>query len=179
MQLKLELCELRPFRVGDEPDIVKQANNSKVALHLRERFPHPYTQKDGEAWVAYAAAQSPVINFAITLNDRVVGGIGLMPGADIHRISWETGYWLGEKFWGRGLATCALRGLIRHAFANFDVLNRLFANVDADHSASLRVLQKAGLRLEGKLIGCAQKGGRIVDQFVYAITRDEAEVQVK
>jgi [ribosomal protein S5]-alanine N-acetyltransferase len=86
---------------------------------------------------------------------------------------------MGEDVWGRGIATCALRGLMRHAFASFSVLNRLFANVDADHPASLRVLQKAGLRPEGKLIGSAQKGGRIVDQFVYAITRDEAEVLFK
>src|SRR5687767_3162995 len=116
MEIRLPLCTLRPFRDGDQADIIRHANNLNVALHLRDRFPQPYTWSDAEAWIAFVARQLPPLNFAICICDRVVGGIGLMPGDDIHRVSAEVGYWLGESYWGRGIAACALQGLTRYAF---------------------------------------------------------------
>jgi RimJ/RimL family protein N-acetyltransferase len=174
MNLDLGLCSLRPWRDGDQQSLARQANNPKVALHLRERFPRPYTLADAEAWIAVASVESPALNLAIVVQEQAVGGIGLAPGSDIHRVSAEVGYWLGEEFWGRGIATCALRGLTHYAFAEFAILNRLFAYVDADHPASIRVLQKAGFREEGKLIGGAIKQRRIVDQFLFAVQRGES-----
>jgi ribosomal-protein-alanine N-acetyltransferase len=175
MEIKLALCALRPCREGDQAEIVRHANNPNVALHLRERFPQPYRWADADEWIARVAGQSPVVNFAITVDDRFVGGIGLVLGADIHRVSAEVGYWLGESAWGRGIATCALQGITQYAFTTFPELNRVFAYVDEDHSASTRVLEKARFRREGRLIGAAIKQGRIRNQFLYAITRAETE----
>jgi [ribosomal protein S5]-alanine N-acetyltransferase len=174
MEIELLLCTLRPCRDGDQPDIVRHANNRAVARHLRELFPQPYTLQDANDWIARASAQSPPLNLAITIDDRFIGGIGLAPGSDIHRVSAEVGYWLGQEFWGRGIAACALRGLTRYAFATFPDLNRLFAYVDEDHPPSIRVLEKAAYRREGHLLGAATKHGQIRNQFLYAITRDEA-----
>jgi ribosomal-protein-alanine N-acetyltransferase len=173
MEQKLALCTLRPCRTGDRADLVRHANNSSVACHLRERFPHPYTLRDADDWIARVADQTPPLNLAITIDNRVIGGIGIAPGADSHRISAEIGYWLGESFWGRGIATCALAGMTQYAFATFPELNRLFAYVDEDHPASIRVLEKAAYRREGRLLGSAIKYGRIHDQLMYAITRGE------
>lgn len=173
MKISLERCTLRPWRDGDQASLVRHADNPRVALHLRERFPQPYTAADAEAWIGMAAAEQPALNLAIEVDGEAVGGIGLAPGFDIHRISAEVGYWLGEAYWGRGIAACALGGFTGYAFAEFLLLNRLFAYVDADHSASFRVLEKAGYRREGTLIGCAIKDGRIRDQHLYAITRGE------
>jgi RimJ/RimL family protein N-acetyltransferase len=175
MEIPLSVCTLRPCREGDQADIVRHANNPKVALHLRDRFPQPYTRTDADEWIARVAQQSPVLNFAICVEDRLVGGIGLMPGSDIHRVSAEVGYWLGEAFWGRGIATCALCGITQYAFATFAELNRVFAYVEEDHLASVRVLQKAGFRREGRLIGAAIKQGLIRNQFLYGITRGETQ----
>jgi RimJ/RimL family protein N-acetyltransferase len=174
MEILLELCKLRPCRDGDQADIVQHANNPKVAMHLRDRFPQSYTWADADEWIARVARQTPALNFAICLEDRLGGGIGLMPGTDIHRVSAEVGYWLGEAVWGRGIAACALRGVTQYAFATFTELNRIFAYVDEDHAASIRVLEKAGFRREGHLIGAVIKQGQIRDQFLYAITRAES-----
>jgi [ribosomal protein S5]-alanine N-acetyltransferase len=174
MQIVLPLCTLRPFRDGDQSDIVRHANNPRVAKHLRDRFPQPYTWADADAWIPFVTKQSPPRNFAICVEDHVVGSIGLMPGDDIHRISAEVGYWLGESFWGRGLAACALQGLTRYAFDTFAELNRLFAYVDDDHLSSIRVLEKSYFRREGHLVGAAIKHGHVHNQFLYAITRSEA-----
>src|SRR5207237_10231384 len=85
---------LRPCREGDQADIVRHANNPNVARHLRDLFPQPYTPKDAKAWITRVARLSPPLNLAITAEDLFMGGIGLAPGTDIHRISAEVGYWL-------------------------------------------------------------------------------------
>jgi RimJ/RimL family protein N-acetyltransferase len=173
MHVALGLCSLRPCRDGDAADIVRHANNPNVARHLRDLFPQPYTLKDARDWLAHCSKQSPPQNFSITVDDRFIGGIGLSPGSDIHRISAEVGYWLGEEYWGRGIAACALGGFTQYAFATFPELNRLFAYVDEDHPASIRVLEKAAYRREGHLLGAAIKQGHIRNQFLYAVTRAE------
>ena len=50
-------------------------------------------------------------DFAIASRSEAIGGIGFHPQADVHRLTAEIGYWLGEPFWGRGIATQALREL--------------------------------------------------------------------
>jgi RimJ/RimL family protein N-acetyltransferase len=164
---------LRPYCAGDEADLVRLANNPKVAAHLRDLFPQPYTWADAEKWLHLTARQDPPLNLAICPENQLAGGIGLLPGTDIHRVSAEVGYWLGEPFWGRGLATAALLELSEYAFARLPELNRLFAYVDEDHAASIRVLEKAHFRREGHLLGAAIKHQQVRNQFLYALTRAE------
>jgi len=87
MSISLERRVLRPWRDGDQPSLARHANNPSVALHMRERFPQPYTLADAEAWITLAAAESPALNLAIEVEGAAVGGIGLMLGSDIHRVS--------------------------------------------------------------------------------------------
>ena len=96
--------------MGDEPALVRHADNRKIWLNVRDRFPHPYTPADAEAWVARAAAATPETQFAIEVEGEAVGGVGLFLQADVERYSAEIGYWLGEALWGRGLATAVVRG---------------------------------------------------------------------
>jgi ribosomal-protein-alanine N-acetyltransferase len=164
---------LRPYREGDQADLVRHANNPNVARHLRDLFPQPYTLADANYWVRRVAQEKPAQNLAICQYDQAIGGIGLMPGSDIQRVSAEVGYWIGEAFWGRGIAAAALKDFARYAFATFAEVNRIFAYVDEQHIASVRVLEKAQFRREGHLIGAAIKQGLIRNQFLYAITREE------
>ncbi len=173
MNIVLDNCALRRFRPGDEADLVAQANNPRVAKHLRERFPQPYTWRDAQEWITRVAAESPPLSFAITVEDRLVGGIGLLQGNDSQRASVEVGYWLGEAHWGRGIATSALAGATTYAFKALVEANRVFAYVDEEHAASIRVLEKAGFRCEGRLLGSTIKQGEIRDQMLYAVTRAE------
>ena len=89
---------------------------------------------------------------------------------DVERCSAEIGYWLGEPYWGRGIATRALVGFTRAAFAAYDV-ERLYALPLAANEASCRVLEKAGYELEGRLRRSAVKDGKVQDQMLYAILR--------
>ena len=82
-------------------------------------------------------------------------------------MSAEIGYWLGESYWGRGIATEALTAVTAEAFKRFE-LTRLYAVPFADHAASVRVLEKAGYVLEGHLRQSAIKDGKVRDQLLFA-----------
>ena len=82
------------------------------------------------------------------------------------------GYWLGEPYWGRGIATRALVGFTRSAFATYGV-ERLFAVPLAANTASCRMLEKAGYRLEGRMRRSAVKDGVVQDQILYALLRED------
>ena len=163
---------IRPWRRSDLDAIVRNADNYAVWRNLRDRFPHPYTPRHAKDWLASVRDEDPVLNFAITVNDEAAGGIGIAPGKDVERFSAEVGYWLGERFWGRGLATEALREITTYAFTVVK-LHRLYAAPFAFNRASVRVLEKAGYRKEGTLRESAIKEGTVTDQELYAITAPE------
>jgi RimJ/RimL family protein N-acetyltransferase len=85
----------------------------------------------------------------------------------VERVSSEIGYWLAEPFWGRGIATEALVATTRYAAAEHG-LTRIYALPFASNTASCRVLEKAGYRLEGRLRRSAIKNGSVTDQLQYA-----------
>lgn len=172
MELELARCTLRPWRVGDESSLVANANNRRVWRNL-SRLPHPYTLTDADAWIARASVQSPPTDFAIVVDGAAVGGIGVELGREVFYRSAEVGYWLGEAYWGRGIATEALRAVTEYAFMTFD-LCRLQAGVFEWNRASMRVLEKAGYTLEARHRKNVTKDGETIDRLLYALVRSDA-----
>jgi RimJ/RimL family protein N-acetyltransferase len=167
MQLILKTCDVRSWRAGDLDALVRYADNRNIWMHLRDRFPHPYTARDGRAFIKQTLAQIPETTFAIAAGGEAVGCIGFQLQGDVERVSAEIGYWLAEPFWGRGIATEALVATTAYAAAAHG-LTRLYALPFASNAASCRVLEKAGYRLEGRLVRSAIKGGSVTDQLQYA-----------
>ena len=172
MRLELKTCTLRSWEWRDRDAIVRHANNRKVSLNLRDRFPYPYTDRDARNWLDAVIGLEPETNFAIDVAGEAVGGIGYTMQYDVARRSAEIGYWLGEGFWGRGIATEALIAATDHAFANHD-LCRVFAHVFDWNRASARVLEKAGYAFEGRMRKSVTKEGQTIDQLMYAMIREE------
>lgn len=171
MEFRLTTCTVRSCEWRDRESIVRHANNRNVWLNLRDRFPHPYTNADARNFLDMVVGVTPVTSFAIALDDEAVGGIGFTVQNDVAHRSAEIGYWLGEQFWGRGIATEALTAVTEYAFKNFD-LCRLYAHVFEWNPASARVLEKAGYDFEGRLKKSVTKNGQTIDQLMYAIVRD-------
>jgi RimJ/RimL family protein N-acetyltransferase len=170
MRLLLGVCDVRSWRPNDAAALVEHANNRKVWLNLRDRFPHPYTARDARAFLKSVLAARPETNFAIAVEGGAVGGIAFHVQSDVERVGAELGYWVGETYWGRGIATAAVRAVTEHALATHGLL-RVFALPFADNRASARVLEKAGFTLEGVLRSSAIKDGRVLDQLLYARIR--------
>ena len=171
MELALPVGRIRSWRASDQGALAKHADNRKIWLNVRDRFPHPYTLADAENWLAKATTTEPETQFAIELDGEAAGGIGLFLQQDVERFSAEIGYWLGEAHWGRGLATAAVREFTEFAFAQFE-LCRIYANVFAWNTGSVRVLEKAGYQFEGRMRSAAVKDGQVVDNLLYATVRD-------
>jgi RimJ/RimL family protein N-acetyltransferase len=99
-----------------------------------------------------------------------VGGAGVIQGEGQFCCNVEIGYWLGEPFWGRGVATEVARALTELAFA-LPGVSRAFAGVHADNPPSMRVLQKNGFEREGVLRRSAMKDGSAIDRVLWAKIR--------
>ena len=169
-QLASSLCTLRPWRLDDAPTVARYANNRSVSRNLQDAFPFPYSEQDAIEWLQSHLGESPVRNFAIEVDGGAVGSIGLRLLSDIYRRAAVMGYWIGEPYWGRGIATEAARAMVAYAFATFD-LARIEAEVFSRNTASARVLEKAGFSLEGRLRDRITKGGETMDALLYAILR--------
>ncbi len=159
---------LRPFTPDDAPAVQTLAGERDIASNTA-LIPHPYPEGAAEAWIgshagAYEAGREVV--FAITLREtgELVGAIGLTLVPE-HRHA-EMGYWIGKPFWGRGYATEAARRVVRFGFDDLE-LHRVQAHCFTRNAASRRVLEKAGLRYEGRRRGYVLKWGEFldVDQF--------------
>lgn len=170
MEIRTARLALRPFRPGDEAQLAAEADDRAVWLHLRDRFPHPYTREDAAHWIAHAAVRVPATELAVTLDGCVIGGVGLEPASDVHRFTAEVGYWLGRAHWGRGYGTEALAAFADYAFATFS-LERLQAWVFAPNLGSRRVLEKCGFRHEGTARRAVFKDSRFLDALLYGRLR--------
>jgi [ribosomal protein S5]-alanine N-acetyltransferase len=170
MQLVLERCTIRPWRLEDAESLAQHANSRKVWLGLRDLFPHPYTIGDAHEFLRGATTAQPSTNFCIEVGGEAVGGIGIRLGHDVHRHTAELGYWLGEHFWGRGIMTEAVAAFTDFCFANFP-LRRIYAEPFANNAASARVLENAGYVPEARLKNNIIKDGELLDSLLYARTK--------
>lgn len=160
-------CVLRPWRDGDQDALVRHADNRRVWRNLTHLFPHPYTRQDAEFWLSMASEPSRSTHLAITFDGEAVGGIGAIAGEGVGARTAEFGYWIGEAFWGRGLATAAAAAFKTHLMEQGEFV-RLQAGVFAWNPASMRVLEKVGFQREGVLRRAVSKDGDIVDCVMYA-----------
>jgi RimJ/RimL family protein N-acetyltransferase len=163
--------KIRPWNLSDLDSLVKHANNWNVAKNLADRFPFPYTENDGMAFIALASLDDPLHNFAIEVEGQAVGGIGIEPQTDIHRKNAELGYWLAEPFWGQGIISKAIKQVVDFAFATYSI-DRVFARPFGINHASQRVLEKNHFVLEGRFDKVLYKNGEYVDELIYAIRRE-------
>lgn len=162
---------LRAWRRGDIDAVALYANNRKLWINMRDRLPYPYTRADAQAWIAHCEALTgPATQFAIDLEGGAVGAIGFERFSDVHRLGAEIGYWVGEPFWGQGIATAAAMRATEYGFATLGLV-RIQALVFEWNTASARVLEKAGYVLEGRLRRSIIKDGRIADSLLYACIR--------
>jgi RimJ/RimL family protein N-acetyltransferase len=162
--------KLRSWEKSDVDSLVKYANNKNIAVNLTDMFPYPYTREDAEKFIAYAISDTPNHLFAIDIDDKAVGSIGIHPQDDIHRLNAELGYWLAEPFWGKGVITSAIKQVVSYTFDNTDV-ERIFARPFGTNIASQKVLEKNKFRLEGRFEKTLIKNGELKDELIYAIRR--------
>ncbi len=108
--------------------------------------------------------------FAIVARGTLVGAVGLAIVRE-HAHA-ELAFWLGEAYWGRGLAAEAGRAVVEWAMPRFR-LRRVFGQYLGDNHAAGRVLEKIGMIREGVRRRHIRQGARWYDAHQFGMLRDE------
>jgi len=169
IELPIKSYMLRSWRHEDKSALVKYANNRNIWRNMRDEFPTPYREEDAENWLKKAVLNKKTM-LAISSNTESIGSISIVINDDIRRLSGALSYWVGEPFWGKGIATESVKTFTNYIFENFEII-RIYAKFFASNTASKRALEKAGFIMEGNFKKAIIKEGKILDQYLYAITR--------
>ena len=167
-------CRIRKWELSDAKDLAVALSNKKVQDNLRDGLPYPYTEQDGKEFISamLSADESETFAFAITVDNMVIGSIGIFRQGNIHRQTAELGYYIAEEYWGKGIMTEAVKQICEYVFANSDIV-RIYAEPFAYNIASCRVLEKVGFQYEGTLRSNAVKNGRVIDMEMYSLLKAE------
>jgi len=161
---------LRGWQKKDVKSLARNANNKKIWDMLRDEFPYPYTELAAKQWIQIANQDNPLTNLAIVYKGVAIGGIGLIMQKDVFRKNAEIGYWIGEKYWNKGIATKALKATINYAFENFDIV-RLYAYVFESNISSISVLKKCGFTEEARLKKAVLKNNQLIDFYIFSMLK--------
>ena len=164
-------CLLRQWFGSDAEPLVPIANDPYIARYLSHVFPQPYTRADADRWLREQAQAETVGQFAIEVGGELAGGIGFIVGRAERAGTASIGYWLGRRFWGRGVMTEAVQAATQWAFDTWR-LRRVWANVMDANVGSARVLEKAGFALEARMrAAICDRRGMIHDELIYGRLR--------
>ena len=164
---------LRPFCLSDAAAVQQLAGDRAIA-DTTLNIPHPYEDGMAETWIethqpGYEAGS--LATFAIILrNDpQSIGAIGLTLDRRLNK--GELGYWVGKPFWNLGYATEATIAVLQYGFGELR-LNRISARHLVRNPSSGRVMEKAGMSLEGTARQDTMKWGLYEDLALYGILRE-------
>ena len=145
----------------------------KVISDNTMNIPFPYTKQNAEWWINEKLKETHSnlrpVTFAIRDEDgKLLGAVGLDGMVVGENFRAELGYWLSEKYWGKGIMTNAVKALCSHAFDDLG-LEKITATVFVYNEGSRKVLEKNGFKQEGLLKKHVKKNGILVDTFAYAL----------
>lgn len=126
-------------RIGSNPEVMR---------YIRKEGAHTWEESEEELVARMRFNTEPLGYWAVIRqqDQAFAGWITLRRLLQTKSI--EVGFRLGQEFWGQGLATEAARRVLWYGFRELD-LPRICAVVLPENHASIRVLEKCGLRLDG------------------------------
>jgi RimJ/RimL family protein N-acetyltransferase len=158
---------IRKWEKQDRFTLQHLADNPKIWDNVRDFFPKPYRLEDADEFIASALKELPVHRMAITCDNELAGGISLKAQPVNYEHSAEIGYWVGEPYWGKKVATEAVRLMTLYGFGELNY-KRIFASVFSFNKASMKILENCGYRLEGIGKKAAVKNNQFIDEYRYA-----------
>lgn len=164
MLIKSNRLILRPFVISDKDKLIELCNDIDI-FRFTENVPYPYTESDAIKFIE-TSNEKPI--FAITMNDLLVGCIGLIIEKQHNRAS--LGFWIGKDYRKKGICVEAGKLLVNFGF-NVLNLNRIFAGSVVPNVFSRNALSKMGFVEEGVFHSHFKKGEKYYDLVVFGIVR--------
>jgi len=136
-------------------------------------IPYPYTLSQVNQWIT-TLREDPLktneMHFAIETGGDLIGTVRLILNPQHDNA--KTGYWIGKEFWGKGYATEAAAAVLTFGFNRLH-LNRIYANCFDNNPASVKILERMGMTLEGRLRQHIKKWDEYRDLLVYGMLKEE------
>lgn len=168
--------ELVMPNISQAMELAGEKNDSDVSRYIGNRK-YPYTIIDAQEEINEYCKKEGESSIARTiLVDGHVAGVIYFYLPWRGQKSVELGYWLGKKYWGKGITTCVAKQMCAYAFDYFDI-NRVCASALKSNVGSWRVMEKIGMRLEGEFINSIYIDGEFYNDLFYAILREEFEIK--
>lgn len=180
MRLETERLVLREFEEGDWADVLAYQSDPRYLEY------YPWTERspeDAQAFVRTFVLQQherPRTKFqlavALKSDGQLIGNCGIRKGAPDAREA-DIGFELSPHHWGEGYATEAVRAIVHLGFTELG-LHRIWSWCIADNAGSARVLERLGMRLEGRLKEKEHFKDRWWDTLLFAILESEWRAQL-
>lgn len=169
MMLEGENIILRPMQDEDQIPLALLANNKKVWDNLRDSMPYPYSETDAAFFIHICKQEQSPMTFAIVYMGQFCGTIALSPKEDPETNTAEIGYWIGEPFWNKGIATKVIKLVAAYGFRELG-LEKIQASVFAHNAASIKVLLKNGFQSDGIFKNLILKNNQFYEGHRYSLT---------
>lgn len=88
----------------------------------------------------------------------------------------EIGYWLGRKYWGKGIMKEAIKLILNFGFKKLKLV-RIYARVMHPNISSAKLLEKSGFRYEGRMRKTILRRGKWMDELRYSILSNEFQLK--
>jgi RimJ/RimL family protein N-acetyltransferase len=160
------MVELRNYTIEIAEQFAEYKNNPTVFNNGYDKVPNPFTLKDAKDFINLQISKKNQQRKLIYWKEKFVGEIGLEIKKDVFRLGAEMGYFIGEPFWGKGIASKAIKLMVDYTFNNFNII-RIEAGVFDFNKASMRVLEKNGFYLESINKNAVLKNGKIIDDYTW------------
>jgi RimJ/RimL family protein N-acetyltransferase len=154
--------------LADLDDYIALYRRPEVTRYIPDAPRNDQEVQEEVEWFLNGHPRHPELGLWATIHKvsrRFAGRCGLLPWTIEGRDEVEVAYTLAPEFWGQGLATEAARGIVAYAFQMLH-LPRLIAMIEPGNTASRRVAEKAGLRLEKQVEGYEGDGNPF---FIYSV----------
>ncbi|KAK5938278.1 hypothetical protein PMZ80_009248 [Knufia obscura] len=196
---------IRRYRETDAEEITLHANNRKIWQNLTDRYPFPYKLEDSKWWInhcndkaqwlsiispsdigqsetkeafeARRAESTLPTDYVVCHLDKPIGSCGLMQDHRGPRTV-NLGYWLGEEYWGRGIATQVASAFSQWAFDTFPWIVRIEADAYSWNEGSQKVIRKSGFEYEGVQKMKAFKDGKYGDIVLFGKVRPDFKGEI-
>ena len=179
MQIESERLLLREFSLSDWPAVNAYTSDPEVVKYMAFGPTTEAETREHLSQCLATAAEQPrrIYELAVILRaeNQLIGTvtIALHPHERRHA---SFSYLLHRQYWGHGYATEAMCTLVNFGF-NVLQLHRLEDTADTRNQASVRVMEKLGMRREGHLRESIWKDGQWYDEYIYAILAHEWSMQ--
>jgi RimJ/RimL family protein N-acetyltransferase len=173
MQLETERLILREFRVSDFDAVHEYASDPEVVRYMPFG---PNILKQTQDFLDRAInrqKEKTRIDYELAVilkeTNKLIGGCRINKVSEIQA---HIGYIYNKNYWGYGYATETAKALVAFGFNDLGV-HRIYATCDPDNIASQRVLEKAGLILEGRLREDMMIHGEYRDSLIFGLLDNE------